>query len=423
MAAPSKTKKFEQLVKLLQKRFKGLSAPQERPVLDQLIYAALLENATYEQADAAFTVLENYFIDWNEVRVSTVSELADVFTMLPDPQAAGDRVRCALQAVFEKTYEFDLEELTKKNKNLGQSVDFFESLSACSRFMIDYVTQVSLGGHVIPFDEAALRIFRLLGLTQVNADRTKEEVSGFERAIPKKNGSTVSLQLHHFATAYFNDPESDELRALLKSIDAEALTRDWTPPALVVLKTQPPVKETLSKTIPSLPFVATDEDDFDEDHVGMEAEFISEDPDYISEDAGSVRKTETPAHLMSEKKESKKTKEKTPEKKSAVEKSRAEKKSLVKTDSVSRKKTVSQKENTAGSKKRGDNKEKSDPNSKVSSIKDKKKTTTKEIIKPAKTKSAVPAKKTEKQTDKKKKFVKKDAKKSDKKTTKSKKPK
>lgn len=293
MAAPSKTKKIESLAKVLQKRCKGVPLPAERTVLEHLIYAGLLENAGFDLADSAFAVLENYFIDWNEIRVSTVGELADTFSMLPDPLAAGNRVRRALQGVFEKTYMFDLEELVRKGKNLGHAVEFLESLEACSRFMVDYTAQFAFGGHVIPLDEASLRIFRILGLAQVNHEGTKEEVPGLERAISKKNGPAFSVQLHHLAAEFFSDPESAELRTILKPIDAEALKRDWTPPALAFPKMPPksPVKSEIPRVVaPVLPFVAHEDDDFDEEQIGTEAEFISNEVDYHFDDPENPRK-------------------------------------------------------------------------------------------------------------------------------------
>lgn len=292
MVAPSKTKKIESLAKLLQKRFKGLPAPPQREVLGHLIFAALLENATYETAGSAFAVLENHFIDWNEVRVSTVSELADTFSMLPAPQAAGERVRKTLQRVFEKTYMYDLEDLRKKSKNLGQAVEFLESLGACSRFMIQYATQSAFGGHVIPLDEASMRIFRLLGLAQVSKDRTREEVPGLERGIAKKNGLPFSVQLHHFGACYYSDPDSEELRSILKSIDPEAVKREWVPPVLVIPKPAPAPVEPVVPTPPvaaPLPFVASEDDDFDEERDGTEAEFISDDQDFGSEPVVTVK--------------------------------------------------------------------------------------------------------------------------------------
>jgi endonuclease-3 len=300
MASISKTKKIELLAKIIQKQQKSLPNPPERAVLTHLIYAALLENTSFEQADSAYTVLENYFIDWNEIRVSTVSELADTFSMLPDPQAAGERVRRTLQGVFEKTYMFDLEELRKKGKNLGQAVEFLNSIPACTRFMADYTTQVAFGGHVIPLDEASLRIFRLLNLAQVNKEGTRENVAGLERAISKKNGLAFSLQLHHFAAGFYNDPELAELRSILKSIDPEAENRSWTPPVLTILK--PVVKTPVKPELPPLaaiPFVAPDDDDFDEEHGGTEAEFIPDEMIYQHDSPTFSDKTNSKKNIPS----------------------------------------------------------------------------------------------------------------------------
>ena len=279
MSSVPKTKKIASLAKLLQKRFKGLPLPSERTVLEHLVYAALLENASFGQADAAYAVLENYFIDWNEIRVSTVRELADTFSMLPDPPAAGDRVRRVLQGVFEKTYMFDLEELRKKGKNLGQALEFLRGIPSCTRFMIDYTGQIAFGGHCIPLDEASLRVFRLLGLAQVNKEGTVEEVPGLERAVAKKDGINFFTQLHHFATGFFNEPLSVDLRNILKPIDSEALNRDWTPPILVVPKAAPKpslVRPPAPVAVPVLP----DDDEFEEEAAGTEAEFLPDESPY-----------------------------------------------------------------------------------------------------------------------------------------------
>ncbi len=271
MATISKTKKIESLVALLQKRYKNMPLPPERSVLEQLIYAALLENASIELADAAYAILEHYFIDWNEIRVSTVQELADTFSMLPDPTAAGERIRRALQRIFEKIYMFDLEDLRKKGRSLTQITETLESYDACSRFMIDYTIQTAFSGHVIPVDEAAMRVFRLLGLTQVNAARTAETVSGLERTIPKKNGPRFTMQLHQFAAAYFQTPESSELRKILKSIEPGIDKQDWHPPVLVVPKTKPPtpVKPPVASGV-VVPFGVKPDDELDEELGGDE---------------------------------------------------------------------------------------------------------------------------------------------------------
>jgi endonuclease-3 len=234
MAAPTKNQKIEALVKLVQKRSRGagLTPPPQRTVLETLMYAALLENASFDKADIAYTVLENYYIDWNEIRVCSVRELADTLMDLPHPEAAAERVRQALQGIFEKIYVFDLDEMLKKGKALAEHIKTLESMSAGTPYMIQYTAQVALDGHLIPFDEASLRIMRRLGLSQVSNEGTQEICTGLDRVILKKSGLTFASQLHHFAAGYYDVPDSPELLSQLSAIDPEAVKRSWASPIL-----------------------------------------------------------------------------------------------------------------------------------------------------------------------------------------------
>jgi len=255
----NRTTKIKSFQKFLQKRYKHVPQTQSRKVLEHLIYAACLENATFEQADDAFSVLEHHYIDWNEIRVSTANELAFTFPHLPDAVITGERIRKSLQAVFDTTYMFDLEDLRKKN--LSQAVEFLKSLGACSRFMVDYTTHNALGGHVIPLDESALRVFRLLGLAQTNKENTREDVGGLERAIAKPEGHEFANLLHHFAVEFYHAKDPGELQQILKAIDPQAVNRDWTAPVLVVPPPPKPMK--LKPVIPPVAVAAAIDDDLD----------------------------------------------------------------------------------------------------------------------------------------------------------------
>ena len=65
----------------------------DRSVLEHLMFACCLEDAGYDAAEEAFAALEHTFSDWNEVRVTSLSELSEVMARLPDPRAAGSRIK------------------------------------------------------------------------------------------------------------------------------------------------------------------------------------------------------------------------------------------------------------------------------------------------------------------------------------------
>jgi hypothetical protein len=118
----------------------------------------------------------------------------------------------------------------------------------------------------------------MLDLAQVNKERTEEFVPGIERAVPKKNGVNFTMELHNFAilfkTALDAEQDANEYWSLLKSIDSQALNRNYAPPALTIPKPQPKERRILPSSV-SIPFgVSPDDEDFDEESVGTEVEFL-----------------------------------------------------------------------------------------------------------------------------------------------------
>jgi endonuclease-3 len=162
------------------------------------------------------------FFDWNEVRVTSISELSEVLARLPDPRAAANRIKRVLHAVFESTFNFDLED--KLKKNLGPTVAWLEKLDGTTRFTVAYVVQAALGGHSIPIDTGAMAVLRVLdGVT--DKDVAAGVVPGLERAIAKPKGVEFSALLHELGADFSANAYSPALRAILVQIDPDAEKR------------------------------------------------------------------------------------------------------------------------------------------------------------------------------------------------------
>lgn len=202
--------------KVLKKHYKPAVPPAERNVLEHLLYACCLENARVEAADEAFAKLKELFFDWNEVRVTTLTELAEVMTSIPDAPAAAARIKKSLQSVFEASYSFDLDPLIKQN--LGKSEKDLEKITGSSLFVRAYVVQHALGGHSIPVNNGAIDALYAVGaITDQEAD--KSQVPGAERAIPKNKGVEFGSLLHQFGADLAASPGSSKLRAILAEIE------------------------------------------------------------------------------------------------------------------------------------------------------------------------------------------------------------
>ncbi|HZZ80889.1 MAG TPA: hypothetical protein VFE62_20470 [Gemmataceae bacterium] len=164
---------------------------QERPVLEQFIYAILRENATRDAADQAYKSLLEKFFDWNEVRVSASMEIAEVIEgTVADPEARAQRIIDFLQEIFETTYSFDLDPLREvlQKKGLKQASKQLARYQAANDYAVAWVMQQSLGSHTIPLDQAAQRVLKRMGLLEDLEDLEALRAS-IEHQVPKAKAS------------------------------------------------------------------------------------------------------------------------------------------------------------------------------------------------------------------------------------------
>jgi len=191
-------------------------------VLEHLLFACVLEDARYEPAEEAFAALRHTFYDWNEVRVTSISELSEIMSAIPNPRAAANRIKRVLHSIFEELYCFDLEE--KRKNNLGPTVKWLEKMDGTTKFVVAYVVQSALGGHSIPVDAGTLAAFRVLDLL-TEKELAAGEVPGMERAVSKSKGVEFGSLVHQLGADYLANPFSPQVREILLAIDPEASKR------------------------------------------------------------------------------------------------------------------------------------------------------------------------------------------------------
>jgi endonuclease-3 len=194
-AITNKQQLLTQAYTVLKKRFPLPSAEpegQQRPLLEELIYAICREGSTAADADAGYARLRKAFIDWNEVRVSTVQEVADILRPLTGSGTRAKRIIGLLQEVFEDKYSFDLSELGKKGlKDTARKLRFYKE--GVDDYVVAWVIQRTLGGHAIPLDEPTLRVLRRLGVVEDTDPDSLEAVRGtIEHVIPKTRGPELT---------------------------------------------------------------------------------------------------------------------------------------------------------------------------------------------------------------------------------------
>lgn len=185
-ATTNKQRLLTNLFTLLRKRYEPAEL-EARPVLEQFLYAICREGTTRERAEQAYCYLRESFFDWNEIRVSSIHEVAEAFDGLPDAELRSRRLINLLQEVFETTFSFDLEPLHKKG--LKQAAKQLARYEAANDYAVAWVVQQSLGGHAIPVDPPTLRLLRRLGLIETETEDLEALRASLEHLIPKTRGS------------------------------------------------------------------------------------------------------------------------------------------------------------------------------------------------------------------------------------------
>jgi endonuclease-3 len=177
-----------------------LGEPEQRPVLEQFLYALCREGVTREKADRAYRHLRERFFDWNEIRVSSVREVEEAFAGFPDREARAQRLIDFLQEVFETTFSFDLDPLHKKG--LKQAAKQLARYQAANDYAVAWVIQQSLGGHAIPLDDPTVRVLQRLGLIEADEHDREAVRASVEHLVPKIRGPLFSELVSALAEEY-----------------------------------------------------------------------------------------------------------------------------------------------------------------------------------------------------------------------------
>ena len=202
MKASDRQELAKKLAPILRQEYGPPPPEADRPVLETLIFSVLLEDLPLETAERAYENLTGTFFDLNEIRVSTISEIAAALKGLPRPELRSHRVRTVLQTVFEDGYTFTLEPIRKKTLDQGQKA--LEGIRDLSTFSRQYTLQHALSGHAVPVDGTTGRAAVWLGLAEGDAASGEIDehaiADALKSAIRKADATEFNHLLRSFAT-------------------------------------------------------------------------------------------------------------------------------------------------------------------------------------------------------------------------------
>lgn len=147
----------------------------DEPV-DALIYAIIAEKMSSTATQSAMKRFADYFVDWNDLRVSRPEEIVEMLgadtSVTRDIASALTR---ALGAVFDKYNMVSLKVLKKIGKRPARQA--LEKMTDLSRFVVSYCMLTSLYGHAIPLTKKMIDYLRSKQLIHPDAD--EQQIEGF----------------------------------------------------------------------------------------------------------------------------------------------------------------------------------------------------------------------------------------------------
>ncbi len=166
----------QKLYRSLKRKYPKVKKVEYEDILEALVHSLVLEHMTETATKAAFRRFSDYFIDFNDMRVSRPEEIME---MLGEDNNAAKTVALniirALTTIFEKYNAINLESMKKAGKRQARAT--LGKFDKVSNFCVDYCILTAMGGHAIPLTEKMIEFLKDNELVHPSADAN--EIGGF----------------------------------------------------------------------------------------------------------------------------------------------------------------------------------------------------------------------------------------------------
>ena len=170
------SQKVHKLYRSLKRKYpKAKKVIYDEPV-DALVYAVISEKMSETATQSTIKKFADYFIDWNDLRVSRTEEIVEILggdTAVTRDMALA--LTSALGAVFDRYNTVSLKVLGKMGKRPARQT--LEKMNDLSRFVVSYCMLTSLHGHAIPLTKKMIDYLKSEQL--IYPDTDEQQIEGF----------------------------------------------------------------------------------------------------------------------------------------------------------------------------------------------------------------------------------------------------
>ncbi len=135
-----------------------------RPPLDQLVQGVLWRYTVVKSGIRSFRSLKRHFVDWNELRVSTVVEIASAMSTAAWAYECAGHLKQIMQALFNLRNVVKMDFLDDFTQSEART--FLRSLQGVTRDLADEVLLFNYGTGKIPLSDHASRMCFRMGLIE-----------------------------------------------------------------------------------------------------------------------------------------------------------------------------------------------------------------------------------------------------------------
>ena len=164
-------------------------APRGQP-FHHLVLGILMEGSTYEHAEQALAQLTKTFVDFNEVRVASVSDVAAALGTIEDAREKAQSVKHACALLFAAYNYVGLDFLIDKAESTAKR--HLAKLKKISPNAVEYTLLHSLGINACPVTERLVRVAKRLGLVPRHLAQ-QEAADELRAVVPPRSGAAFAL--------------------------------------------------------------------------------------------------------------------------------------------------------------------------------------------------------------------------------------
>ena len=366
--ASALSKKFKKISDALEKRYGNYTHVEFEDFIEVMMYQILALGSSKEAASEALTAIHNEFVDWNDMRMSTVREIEDIIgDDYPRCREKAEDVINLLADLYTAFRKMDLNEVAPTEEGMS-TLRALPETTLVRRDMVEHALNVVFNIPTFSCDELQFDILCLLGglpkdtdmeegLFQVSQALVDEEVS-----IEELRQLSHGLRCHADFLVQYNihDPKpigygwdkADPLGMKVPTFKSEVQEIETIPPILPAPKPkfefddddEDEEEDEVEKIDPDLDLLVVADDEYKGGNVqavadGEESDIKDDDTANEAGDAADKADSEEPA-VEAEPKEAPQAepaKKKAAAKKSAAKKEPAKKKAAAKKEPAKKK--------------------------------------------------------------------------------------